>query len=301
MELLSPELFLTLLATFSAAYLLSTSKDLWLNFDKEIQLYITLLQSSHVLNRQRTFKETCFQAHFKSFSSEILHHDREQSPFVSGSETRSASIKQGRRSQARSRSWEYEDRRSKRDDGTSGTSPFIGRSVLMPSTDQKTNAHHNLFEVFKGNLYWQQILYPEIRFNLTIEKGLHVYGDISELLLTVNTLLINAIEATCKESNPKIDLAILESEEQLVIVVMDNGIGIPKEIQGRIHEPFFTTKSDTYVAELGLYMIARLVTKIKGTIQVKDNPNGEGGTIFSVTIPVKRPMMEFEFGGQQVA
>lgn len=65
-----------------------------------------------------------------------------------------------------------------------------------------------------------------------------------------------------------------------LVIVADNGPGIPKENQDKIFTPFFTTKNNG--TGLGLAITKRIVTAHKGIILVNSFP---GGTVFSVQIP----------------
>ncbi|MCI0519331.1 MAG: PAS domain S-box protein [Chloroflexi bacterium] len=61
----------------------------------------------------------------------------------------------------------------------------------------------------------------------------------------------------------------------------DNGPGIPKELQDRLFQPFFTTRQDG--TGLGLAITKRIITAHKGAITVTSFP---GGSVFHVQIPV---------------
>ena len=68
------------------------------------------------------------------------------------------------------------------------------------------------------------------------------------------------------------------------VSVADNGPGIPKEMQERIFQPFFTTKPNG--TGLGLAITKRIVTAHKGTIQLNSFP---GGSVFYVYLPAANP------------
>ena len=53
-------------------------------------------------------------------------------------------------------------------------------------------------------------------------------------------LIDNAIDAV--DGSGKICIGTFVEDNQLIVEIMDNGRGIPSEIQSRIFEPFFTTK-----------------------------------------------------------
>lgn len=66
------------------------------------------------------------------------------------------------------------------------------------------------------------------------------------------------------------------------IAVIDNGPGIPRERQGRLFEPFHTTKG-TKGTGLGLAVTKRIVDEHRGHIRVESEPRK--GTTFRVFIP----------------
>ena len=65
--------------------------------------------------------------------------------------------------------------------------------------------------------------------------------------------------------------------------VMDDGVGIPPEIQAHIFEPFFTTKPKGVGTGLGLATVYGIVKQSSGYVTVESTP-GEG-TVFSVLLP----------------
>ncbi|MCF8480362.1 MAG: PAS domain-containing sensor histidine kinase, partial [Rhodospirillum sp.] len=73
------------------------------------------------------------------------------------------------------------------------------------------------------------------------------------------------------------------------LIYGDSGKGIPKEIQPRVFDPFFTTRRGTGGTGLGLNITYNLVTQtLGGTISMD---SGEGtGTRFVLTLPVRAPL-----------
>ena len=66
------------------------------------------------------------------------------------------------------------------------------------------------------------------------------------------------------------------------VQVIDNGPGIPKEIQRRIFEPFLTFKGSRG-SVLGLAVTKRIVEEHRGTLRVESSSSG---TIFTMTLPI---------------
>jgi two-component system, NtrC family, sensor histidine kinase AtoS len=126
-----------------------------------------------------------------------------------------------------------------------------------------------------------------------------VFGDTRALEQVFNNLINNALQAmgegggnlvvkTHPVDQPQEMPDILETQAFVEISVADTGPGIPKEIQDRIFQPFFTTRSAG--TGLGLAIAKRIVTFHKGNIRLESFP---GGTVFYVTLPaVKKQIIE---------
>jgi signal transduction histidine kinase len=108
------------------------------------------------------------------------------------------------------------------------------------------------------------------------------YG--SELNQVWTSLIDNAIDAA--NGSGKICVGTFVEDSQMVVAIMDNGRGIPPEIQSRIFEPFFTTKGVGSGTGLGLIISNRIVADHHGGEIKFDSKPGE--TRFKVRLPVVR-------------
>ena len=105
----------------------------------------------------------------------------------------------------------------------------------------------------------------------------------------MTNLLLNAIDAyEGKEINKKnrtIVVDLQESQEEVILSVKDEGVGILKEHMQRIFLPFFTTKSTEKGTGIGLSISQEIVEKsFGGTIGVSSSKSD--GTIFTVMFPL---------------
>jgi signal transduction histidine kinase len=108
------------------------------------------------------------------------------------------------------------------------------------------------------------------------------YG--SELNQVWTNLIDNAVDAV--DGSGKICVGTFVEDNQLVVEIVDNGRGIPPEIQARIFEPFFTTKGVGSGTGLGLIISNRIIAdRHGGEIEFESKP---GETRFKVRLPLVR-------------
>jgi len=108
------------------------------------------------------------------------------------------------------------------------------------------------------------------------------YG--SELNQVWTNLIDNAIAAV--NGTGKICVGTSLEDDQLVVEIVDDGPGIPPDVQSRMFEPFFTTKSVGTGTGLGLIISNRIVgDRHGGEIEFESKP---GETRFKVRLPVNR-------------
>ena len=113
-----------------------------------------------------------------------------------------------------------------------------------------------------------------------------VRGDAGQLAHVLLNLLSNARTACRGRPDPRIEVETRASGGEAMLLVRDNGIGIPPEVRPRIFEPFFTTKQVWSNVGLGLSVSWRIVAAHGGRIEVESQP-GEGST-FAVVLPAAR-------------
>lgn len=103
----------------------------------------------------------------------------------------------------------------------------------------------------------------------------------SELNQVWTNIIDNAVDAM--NGKGEITLRTFEENDQVYIEIVDNGPGIPKEIQSRIYEPFFTTKPPGQGTGLGLHISHDIVVnRHHGRLLVESKP---GETRFRIILP----------------
>jgi signal transduction histidine kinase len=110
-----------------------------------------------------------------------------------------------------------------------------------------------------------------------------IIANAGELNQVWANLIENAIDAVKEGGEVSVSAAV--EGPNIVVCVVDNGPGVPAELQEKIFEPFFTTKPIGQGTGLGLDISRRIVVEHKGTIALQTRP---GRTEFRVSLPIER-------------
>jgi len=109
----------------------------------------------------------------------------------------------------------------------------------------------------------------------------NVYADKEQLSRVFSNLLKNAIQSFKSDIPGEILIEVKKENANIHIAIIDNGSGIPLDIQHKIFAPNFTTKSGG--TGLGLAIVKNIIVSSGGTIWFKSNQ--DQGTTFHILIP----------------
>lgn len=105
--------------------------------------------------------------------------------------------------------------------------------------------------------------------------------DRTQLIRVVTNLVKNGIQSIPEGVAPEIRVSLSEENNNVILKIRDNGIGIKDENKEKVFEPKFTTKSSGM--GLGLAMVKNIVNTYNGSISFKSHNNK--GTTFKVVFP----------------
>ncbi|MBE0392127.1 Sensor protein ZraS [Flavobacterium sp. PL0002] len=106
--------------------------------------------------------------------------------------------------------------------------------------------------------------------------------DRTQLIRIITNLVKNAIQSIPEGRNKKVAVTVKKQDNNVLISVEDNGVGVKPQDISRIFEPKFTTKSSGM--GLGLGIIKNIIENYKGTITF-ETEFGKG-TKFTVSLPI---------------
>ena len=123
--------------------------------------------------------------------------------------------------------------------------------------------------------------------------------DASEVVAVTNApaverIVLNLLDNAVKyrrADGPSVRLHVEKSCDAVRIIVIDNGIGIPRRDQERIFEEFFRVRYDDYAVKgsgLGLSIARRLARKLGGDVTL-ESKEGAGST-FMLVLPARAPI-----------
>jgi signal transduction histidine kinase len=108
--------------------------------------------------------------------------------------------------------------------------------------------------------------------------------DARKMERVFQNLVRNACEAVSPEGG-KINITLHGDEKNLVVMVEDNGRGIPELVRERLFEPFVSQGKENGTG-LGLTIVQKLVVDHGGDVKVEHTSSD--GTVFIITLPRSR-------------
>ena len=157
-------------------------------------------------------------------------------------------------------------------------------------------------DIARHALFLHEVAHPDIRFDYHADApDLELVCDRRQLGQALTNIVKNAVEAIEPKPEPAdgqprghISMQVAQVDEDLVITVRDDGIGLPPERE-RILEPYMTTR--TKGTGLGLAIVKKIVEEHLGEIRFDDAQGGGA----SVTLRFAAAALEKLEEGQAIA
>lgn len=121
----------------------------------------------------------------------------------------------------------------------------------------------------------------EINIKKNYQKDLEIYGNTGELRSVFYNLIKNSIEAIPK--NGIIEIIAKKLNNNCIISIIDNGIGMSQETKTNLFQPFYSTKGFGLGRGLGMMGVLKVVNKHNASIDVYSEINE--GTKIIIKLP----------------
>ena len=132
----------------------------------------------------------------------------------------------------------------------------------------------------------QTVYKDTVTIKSDIQENILLEIEKAAFVSAVQNLVENAIKYT--HGKTKVDVSLYQSDDQVVLEVKDNGIGIPENERDRVFKKFYRIGNEetrnTKGTGLGLFIVKRVVDLHNGKINIRDNT--PSGTVIRVTLPV---------------
>ncbi|OEK04514.1 sensor histidine kinase [Roseivirga misakiensis] len=128
------------------------------------------------------------------------------------------------------------------------------------------------------NLFKADVDQKRLLFRVDCESDLEISADADLIDQILINLVKNAFEALQDTPNPTIELTARQENDEVVILVKDNGSGIPEEVIENIFVPFYTTKEAG--SGIGLSLSRQIMRLHKGSLEMTSTQ--KTGTTFAL-------------------
>lgn len=158
---------------------------------------------------------------------------------------------------------------------------FASYAQTVHAEKKPVNLNKLVREVAELHLHSSEKCQLELSLNASIPT---IVSNPNALRQVFTNLIINALHAIDEVKSPKIEIIAdfhQESENEYIkIMIVDNGVGIPSNIEGSLFEPYVSSKSSG--TGLGLAIVKRITEELGGNVLAK---RLEIGSCFTVILP----------------
>jgi len=155
--------------------------------------------------------------------------------------------------------------------------------TLMPQPTEVVSFLRDIFDTFREEARQKQL-------NFTMSCPISTYNmnvDRDSLDKIVHNLLSNAVKYTLQGGSVEFIVSVNETTHHLIIIVKDNGIGIPADKKPQLFSRFMQSNFSHKSIGVGLHLTYGLIQLYGGSIRHEDNIGG--GSIFTAEIPTTLP------------
>ena len=123
-----------------------------------------------------------------------------------------------------------------------------------------------------------------VKVQMTLAPNLPLVNvDGGKLIQVITNLVKNAVEAMPAGGRINITTKLADDRRHALLVVRDDGPGLPEQVRTHVFEPQQSTKGGDHFG-LGLSIVRNLITEMNGTIECRTSE--QTGTAFIISLPI---------------
>lgn len=121
-----------------------------------------------------------------------------------------------------------------------------------------------------------------IKINFEYNNDYYLVGDRDKIVEAIVNIIENGIKYNLQDGT--IDIKIIKNDNNLLLSIKDNGIGISSENQNKIFEKFYRVDNSIEGSGLGLNISKTIIESHNGKIEIVSEVNK--GTEFIIKLPI---------------
>ncbi|MGQ3674714.1 ATP-binding protein [Xanthobacter sp. TB0139] len=140
----------------------------------------------------------------------------------------------------------------------------------------------DMAETLRQTVFLMRVGNPSVEFDMELPQAMPARFDRRLVSQALTNLLKNACEAIeavpeAERGQGRIRIKAEQVGENLIIDIIDNGMGLPQDKRSRLLEPYVTTREKG--TGLGLAIVGKIMEEHGGSIQLNDSPDGRGAWV----------------------
>lgn len=148
----------------------------------------------------------------------------------------------------------------------------VFRDYINPN---KTKSKFNIVESTNNVLKFLKSSMFDVSIEFNYEKEYELVGVKSEFTQVIISIINNAIEALENKHNKAILIDLVKEENNVILLIKNNGKNIKGDLIEKIFDPYFTTKHKAGGTGLGLYICKLIISNtFNGSISVSNCKDG---------------------------
>jgi two-component system nitrogen regulation sensor histidine kinase NtrY len=154
---------------------------------------------------------------------------------------------------------------------------------------------HDVGDMVRRAVFLQRSANPEITYDIDLpEEAVNLPCDDRQVGQCLTNLLQNAADSIQAKGgaqdqegrdDDRIAISVKMEQDHVNVSVIDNGVGLPKNIDRDITDPYVTTRTEG--TGLGLAIVRKIMEDHGGTLTLEDLE--KGGASISLVFPAKGP------------